>query len=372
MIKDIFVHFLSTSSSQNNVSIISSCSLGRMIGILYKQSSESSGKRKNKAATPGSHSFVTMIDTANITDKGWENLQSDELGNVSIPLGSVEGTYLLTSHFPNNAVSVIFPDSSSSYRWIKLSPLGETLLSVELNVSPIYSLGTANTLSIICSNSFASWNIHYGVQYSQKSTLNSIFSSFNSAFLPLFHVSTDSTIAVYFGNREDTGDSSTTYCLQRLLLRVDESPAFQLINSDLFEGKHSPHTSLGSLIGSLKKRPLESDFQPPQTGRTRRKSSATEDGILNRLDESKRNLLLRLISEDICVDLTLQDACESFLRCGDSVAALTKVDAVLKIWTESDWKVFDVLVSLKIVGLNSYPALFTFLLEAAKTSFDLR
>lgn len=351
--------------------------MGKTIAVLYQQANDTGNKRSKKVATTiHQQSGVILIDTANIPENSWINIHSEDFDHVSIPLGSEEGNYLLTSHFPNNAISVIYPEGSSSYKWKKLSPLGETLISLELDTffgSPLYALGTANTLSIIGSNTFSIWNAHYGVQYPQRSSVNAAFKSFKSSFLPHFQVTSDNSISLYFGTRDETVDSSKAYNLQRLFLELDASSAFQLLHSDLSDGSHSTHTSLGSLIGTLKKRPLESDFQPTQTGRTRRKSSATEDGILNRLDESKRILLMKVTSsENISVDINLRDAAESFLRCGNSVSALTKFEAVQKIWNETDWKVLEALICLKIVGLASYPALFTFMLQASKASFDIR
>jgi hypothetical protein len=365
---------------------ISSCVVGSSLSVLLRSTAEpelSTNRRKSKKVSTVTASFLAVfVDTRNLSETSWDNIQSEDLENLSVRLGTEEGNYLLCSHQRTNAISIIFPESSTSYRWLKISPRAETLLSVEIPISsaanvPSFCVGTENTLCLLSSNSFTIWNIHYGVPFPQKNSSH-LFSSFaSSSFPPSFLPVSDHSVSLLFGTVEDSEDTKA-FILQRHLLNVSDSSALQLLHSDLAAlpgATRAPQLSLGSLIGSLKKRPLESDFQTTTGTRTRRKSSATEDGILNRLDESKRKILLKISVEekDEQQDPSLEAAVASFLRCCESISALTpKLETVLQIWTEVDWKVFESLIKLKMIGLAAYPAVFKFLLEASKISFDLR
>lgn len=365
------------------MTILSSCVVGTSLSVLLQtvmEPEQQTNRRKSKKVSTVTSSFVlVLVDTRNLSETSWENIRSEEAEHVSIPLGTEEGNYLLCSHQRTNAISVVFPDSSSSYKWMKISQSAETLLSLEIPISspmdaPSFCVGTENTLCLLSSNSFTIWNIHYGVPFLQKNS-SRFFSSFTSSFPPSFLPVSNHSISLFYGTMEDSDDAKT-YSLQRHLLVISDSSALQLLHGDLSAVSLRPaSTSLGSMIGSLKKRPLESDFQPSTGTRTRRKSSATEDGILNRLDESKRNILLKISVEDKDEqrDPSLEVAVMSFLRCCESISSLTPMlETVLQIWTDVDWKVFESLIKLKMVGLCAFPAVFNFLLEATKASFDLR
>jgi hypothetical protein len=380
-----FLYFRNSSSVRSNaLTILSSCVVGTSLSILLQTATEpeqTTNRRKSKKVSAVTSSFlVVLVDTHNLSETSWENIQSEDLEHFSIPLGTEEGNYLLCSHQRTNAISVIFPESSSSYKWLKISQRAETLLSLEIPTSsvtnvPTFCVGTENTLCLISSQSLTIWNIHYGVPFPQKGSSH-FFSSFTSSFPPSFIPVSGHSVSLFYGTIEDSEDTKTL-SLQRHLFNISDSSALQLLHSDLstVSNAATPQLSLGSMIGSLKKRPLESDFQPATGTRTRRKSSATEDGILNRLDESKRKILLKISVEekDEQRDPSLDAAVVSFLRCCESISSLTpKVETVLQIWTDVDWKVFESMIKLKMIGLSAYPAVFNFLLDATKASFDLR
>jgi hypothetical protein len=412
----------SQSAKYTPATVLSSCAVGNNtlsfllrsgpVTTVSEAPSTGNGRRKSKkitaaspAATVSPSVSLVLIDTTNFSENTWENIQSEELDHrVTLPLTTttteVEGSsksgegasdkYLLCAHNPTSAVSVIFPNSSSSaYKWLKVSKFGEILLSVEISGSaaPSFALGTENTLCLLSSSSFSLWNIHYGVAYPQNKSKSS---SFSSSFSPLFRVASDQTLVVYSGsndrdvNEEEAPVLTKTCTLSRSVVTIEDSIALQVMHSDLSSSVvvTSPQLSLGAMIGTSKKRSVETEFLPTAShgSRTRRKSSATEDGILNRLDESKRKILLKTLSSsegkgNYEEQTAIQTAAISFLRCCETVVTMTPklpLESVLQIWTEADWQVLETLLKMRMVSLGSSPALFPFLLEAANASFHLR